>query len=383
MAATTKRDYYEVLSVSRNASLDEVKKAYRKLAMQFHPDRNPGNKEAEEKFKEASEAYEVLSDQEKRQRYDAYGHEGVRNSFGAGGFTWQDFHHFGDISDIFGDLEDIFGLGSIFGGRTGRSRRGIRRGADLQYELEITLNEAATGVEKKIEIPRHETCTDCRGSGAKSGTSPQTCPTCNGSGQQRYTQGFFTFAQPCTRCRGQGTIITDPCPKCKGSGMIEQIRSLSVKVHPGVDTGVRLRIRGEGEAAPGGGQPGDLYVLINVKPHSVFERHENDLVCEVSISFTQAVVGAEIEVPTLDGNVSMKIPAGTPSHKLFRLRGKGIPDLHGRGTGDLHVQVVVEVPTKLTAKQKELLLEFAKSRGENIDSLSKGFLDKVKSSFSS
>ncbi|MFB3897466.1 MAG: molecular chaperone DnaJ [bacterium] len=377
-----KRDYYEVLGLSKTASVDEIKKTYRKMAMQYHPDRNPGNKEAEEKFKEASEAYEVLSDQEKRQRYDAYGHEGVRSTFSPGGFTWQDFHHFGDISDIFGDIEDIFGLGSIFGGRTGRGRRGIRRGADLQYELEVTLNEAATGVEKKIEIPRHESCTECRGTGAKSGTSPQTCPTCNGTGQQRFSQGFFTLAQPCSRCRGQGTIITDPCPKCKGSGLIEQTRSLSVKVHPGVDTGVRLRIRGEGEAAPGGGQPGDLYVLINVKPHPVFERHENELVCQVPISFTQAVIGAEIQVPTLDGKVSMKVPAGTPSHKVFRLRGKGIPDLHGQGIGDLHVQVTVEVPTKLTAKQKEILIEFAKSRGENLDSLSKGFLDKVKSSFS-
>lgn len=382
MPSTTKRDYYEVLGITKTASVDEIKKAYRKMAMQFHPDRNPGNKEAEEKFKEASEAYEVLSDQEKRQRYDAYGHEGVRSTFSPGGFTWQDFHHFGDISDIFGNIEDIFGLGSIFGGRTGRSRRGVRRGADLQYELEVTLNEAATGVEKKIEIPRHETCTECRGTGAKSGTSPQTCPTCNGTGQQRFSQGFFTLAQPCSRCRGQGTIITDPCQKCKGTGLIGQTRSLSVKVHPGVDTGVRLRIRGEGEAAPGGGQPGDLYVLINVTPHPVFERHENELVCQVPISFTQAVIGAEIQVPTLDGNVNMKVPAGTPSHKVFRLRGKGIPDLHGQGTGDLHVQVVVEVPTKLTAKQKEILIEFAKSRGENLDSLSKGFLDKVKSSFS-
>ncbi|MCX7919989.1 MAG: molecular chaperone DnaJ [bacterium] len=381
MVATTKRDYYEILGVSRDASLDEIKKAYRKLAMQFHPDRNPNNKEAEEKFKEASEAYEVLSDPEKRQRYDAYGHEGVRSTFSPGGFTWQDFHHFSDISDIFGDLEDFFGLGNIFGGRSRRTRRTIRRGADIQYELEITLEEAATGVEKKIDVPRHETCLDCRGTGAKQGTSPQSCPSCHGSGQQRYTQGFFTFAQTCTRCRGHGTVITDPCPQCRGTGLVEHIRSLSVKVHPGVDTGVRLRIRGEGESAPGGGQPGDLYVLINVKPHPIFERHENDLVCEVPITFTQAVLGAEIEVPTLDGKVKMKIPAGTPSHKLFRLKGKGIPDLHGQGMGDLHVRVVVEIPTKLTAKQKELLLEFAKSRGENLDSISKGFFDRVKSSF--
>jgi len=378
MPSTTKRDYYEILSVQRNASLDEIKKSYRKLAMQFHPDRNPGNKAAEEKFKEASEAYEVLSDTEKRQRYDAYGHDGVRNAFGSGGFTWQDFHHFNDISDIFGDLGDIFGLGSIFGGGSGRTRRGIRRGADLQYELEVTLNEAATGIEKKIEIPRHETCAECRGTGAKKGTSPQTCPTCKGSGQQRYTQGFFTLAQPCSQCRGQGKIITDPCQKCSGTGLVEQTRSLSVKVHPGVDTGVRLRIRGEGEAAPGGGQPGDLYVLISIHPHPVFERHEDELVCEVPISFTQAVVGSEIAVPTLDGKMNLKIPAGTPSHKVFRLRGKGIPNLHGHGVGDMHVRVLVEIPTKLTAKQKELLIEFAKSRGEDIDLLSKGFFDKVK-----
>lgn len=376
---TTKRDYYEILGISKSASLDEIKKAYRKAAMQFHPDRNPGNKEAEEKFKEASEAYEVLSDSEKRERYDRFGHEGVSNSFGSGGFSWQDFHHFDDVSDIFGNLGEIFGFEGIFGGR---GRRAVH-GRDLQYELEVTLKESYTGIEKRIEIPRNETCEKCKGSGAKPGTSRQTCSSCKGTGQQRFQQGFFTYAQTCSNCRGQGTIVRSPCDECRGSGLIQKKRTISVKVPPGVDTGSRLKIRGEGEGGVNGTPPGDLYILIHVQEHAHFQRQETELVCEIPLSIPQAALGTELEIPTLDGNAKLKIPAGTQSHKIFRIRGKGMPDLHGRGHGDLHVRVIVQIPEKLNAKQKELLTEFAKASGEDANpSGNKSLFDKVKDVFS-
>jgi molecular chaperone DnaJ len=347
-----KRDYYEILEVQRNASDADLKKAYRRLAMKYHPDRNPDNKEAEEKFKEAKEAYEILSDTQKRAAYDQFGHAGINPGGGsqdAGfGFSGANF------SDIFGDV-----FGDIFGAGRGGSR--VYRGADLQYNLDITLEEAVNGAEVKIRVPRMDACGVCLGSGAKPGSQPQNCPTCNGVGQVRMQQGFFSVQQTCPHCHGAGKIIKDPCPQCAGSGRVKQHKTLSVKVPAGVDTGDRIRLSGEGEAGQNNGPAGDLYVQINVKPHPIFAREESNLICTIPISMGTAVLGGELEIPTLDGRVKLKIPAETQTGKVFRVRGKGVKPVRGGARGDLLCRVLVETPVNLSSQQKELLREFENS----------------------
>jgi len=377
MATTSKRDFYEVLGVERDATIDALKKAYRKLALQYHPDRNSGDPEAEEMFKEATQAYEVLSDPNKRESYDRFGHQGVQGGFG-GGFNAEAFSDFGDI---FGNFSEFFD--EIFGGsRRGSSRAGgVARGGDLRYDVEITLEEAATGIEKTIEVPRHEACETCDGNGCAPGTSPVTCTNCHGAGQVRFSQGFFSISRPCPRCGGRGASIESPCSGCSGSGRFLTRRKLTVKVPAGTDTGLRLKVSGEGEGGIRGGPPGDLYIFLAVRPHEIFDRDGDDIICEVPISFIQAALGAEIEVPTLSGKARMKVPAGTQTHKIFRLRGKGLPNLRGHGGGDLFARVVVETPTKLNARQKELLEEFAKISGEQHNPIIQGFFEKVKDVF--
>jgi molecular chaperone DnaJ len=366
---SAKKDYYELLAVSRNASEEEIKKAYRRLALQLHPDRNPGDKQAEEKFKEVSEAYQILSDAEKRAKYDQYGHA----AFGESGPFAGGFDFTAGFEDVFGDI-----FGEFFGGG---GRRGRGRGDDLRYNLTLKFEEAVSGTEKKIKIPRHGQCETCRGSGARAGTTPQTCPTCRGRGQVNFQQGFFSVSRTCSQCQGQGTIIKDPCASCGGSGRLRKLHTLSVKIPSGVDTGSRLKLRGEGESAPAGGTPGDLYVVIQVEPHPIFVRENQDIFCDVPISFAQATLGAEIDVPTLNGKVKMKIPPGTQSGKVFRMKGKGISDVQGYHQGDQHVRVFVETPTHLTARQKELLREFAAAGGEEVNPMAKGFIDKMKELF--
>ncbi len=365
-----KRDYYEILGVERNASEDDLKKAYRKLALRYHPDKNPGDKAAEERFKELSEAYQILSDAGRRSQYDRFGHAAFEQG---GGFGFD----FGatNLDDILGDLfGDFFGTGR---GRGGRSR--ARRGQDLQYKLDITFEEAANGCERTLSIPRLSACSTCKGTGAKPGTSPKECPQCRGAGQVRFQQGFFSIAKTCGHCNGQGTVITAPCPECGGGGAERKVHTLSVKIPAGVDTGSRLKLRGEGESGGSGGPAGDLYVLIQVAEHPIFVREGNDVICEVPMSFAQIALGSEIEVPTLNGPAKVKVPAGTQSGHAFRLKGKGIPDLGGYGRGDQIVRVAVETPRRLTARQKELLEEFARLSGEEVHPLSKSFLDKVRS----
>ncbi len=347
-----KRDYYEVLGLARGATDDEVKKAYRKAAMKHHPDRNPGDKQAEEKFKEVSEAYEVLSNAEKRAAYDAHGHAGLDPSmggFGAGGFNQG-----ANFSDIFGDV-----FGDIFGG--GRGSQRSNRGADLRYTLEISLEDAVHGAKVTIKVPTMVPCESCSGSGARRGSSPVPCTTCNGRGEVRMQQGFFSVQQTCPSCRGRGRMIKDPCPDCRGQGRVENIRSLEVKIPAGVDSGDRIRLAGEGEEAAQGGTPGDLYVQIAVKEHKLFKREGADLFCEVPVGFVDAALGGELEIPTLDGRVKLKIPEGTQSGRLFRLRGKGVAPVRGGGPGDMLVRVSVETPVKLNKHQKELLREFQSS----------------------
>ena len=346
----SKRDFYEVLGVERGASEAEVKKAYRRLAMKYHPDRNPDDKDAENKFKEATEAYEVLSDADKRAAYDQYGHAGVDPQMGGGaGFGGAGF------SDIFGDVfSDFFGGG---GGRRG----GPQRGSDLRYTMELSLEDAVRGKTVEIRVPTLVECKPCEGSGAKKGTKPVTCTTCNGMGQVRMQQGFFAVQQTCPRCHGSGQMITDPCTSCNGQGRVEESKTLSVKVPAGVDTGDRIRLTGEGEAGAHGGPAGDLYVVVNVKPHDIFERDGRNLHCEVPISIVDATLGGELEVPTLDGRVKLKIPEGTQTGKLFRLRGKGVTPVRGGGVGDLICRVVVETPVKLNKRQRELLEELRES----------------------
>ena len=364
----TKRDYYEILGVEKKASADEVKSAYRKLAMQFHPDKNK-SPDAEEKFKEISEAYAVLSDQGKRQQYDQFGHAGIDQRY-----SQEDIFRGADFEDLFKDIGmggrgrgggSIFDI--FFGGGGGR-REGPSRGSDLLYELAINLEDAANGKAVELEVPRTEACDVCHGSGAKPGTSPKTCSTCRGSGQVNRTQntpfGRFMTTSSCTTCRGTGTIIDSPCIACHGGGTVQRRRKIEVKIPPGVDTGSRLRVSSEGEAGAKGGPPGDLYVEVNVRPHNIFTRDENDLIMEATISFTQAALGDEIIVPTLDGRAEMKIPSGTQNSQVFRLKGKGIPGLHMSGKGDQLVKIKVAVPTKLTDRQKELLREFAHISGE-------------------
>jgi molecular chaperone DnaJ len=360
-------DYYQTLEVDRNASEADIKKAYRRLALQYHPDRNPGDKRSEEKFKEVNEAYACLSDPQKRANYDSFGTaEGMGAGFG-----------FGDFSSSFGDVfGDIFG--EFFGDFSGRSRKRPVKGQDLRYDLELSLKESVTGLEKEITIPRWDSCDTCSGTGAKPGTAPTVCSTCKGTGQTRLQQGFFSIARTCSNCRGTGSIISDPCSDCRGQGKTRKKHHVSLKVPPGVDSGIRLRVSGEGEPGSLGGPNGDLYVMINVIPHPFFKRKGNDLHCEVPVSFVQAALGAEIEIPTIYGKEPLKIPSGTPSGRVFHLRGKGAPKLGGYGRGDQYVTVSVDVPRKLTKRQKELLREFAEISGDDI---SKKFMDKVKDIF--
>ncbi len=363
----TKRDYYEVLGLQRGAGGDEIKKAYRKVALKYHPDRNQGDAEAEERFKEASEAYQVLSDEEKRAQYDRFGHAAFEQG---GGF---DFNAAG-FEDVFGDI-----FGDFFGGR--RGRRGPSRGDDLRYDLEIEFEEAIFGVEKTVRIPRLAGCETCGGEGTRDGASRETCLACAGAGQVRYQQGLFSVAKTCGECQGAGTVIRDPCPDCGGAGAVHKRQSLSVKIPAGVDHGSRLKLRGEGEVGRHNGPAGDLYVVIYVREHPIYRREGLDVVCDVPIGMTQAALGTEIEVPTPHGVVKMKIPSGTQSGKIFRLKGKGAPDLRGYGTGDMLARVAVEIPRKLTKKQTQLLEEFASLSGEDVHPQSKGFLDKVKEMF--
>ncbi|MCH7913228.1 MAG: molecular chaperone DnaJ [Deltaproteobacteria bacterium] len=367
-----KSDYYELLGVGRSAGEEELKKAYRKLALKHHPDRNPGDKQAEEKFKQVSEAYQILSDPGKRAQYDRFGHA----AFGDGGPFSSGFDFNSGFEDIFGDI-----FGEFFGTTTSRRRSQAQRGEDLRYNLDISFEEAASGTEKKIKVPQHRSCDTCHGSGSRPGSSPRTCATCRGRGQVSFQQGFFSVSRTCSHCHGQGAINPDPCSVCHGSGRVRKLHALSVKIPGGVDSGSRLKIRGEGEGGILGGPSGDLYVVMRVQEHPIFIRDGLEIICEVPISFVQAALGAEIEVPTLKGKVKIKIPFGTQSGKVFRLKGKGIKDVHGYNQGDQHVRVIVETPTHLTAKQKELLREFAALEVEEVHPLSKGFIDKVKEMF--
>jgi molecular chaperone DnaJ len=371
-AVARKRDYYDVLGVGRSASDEEIKKAYRRLAMKYHPDRNPGDKSAEEHFKEASEAYQVLGDSDRRAQYDRFGHAAFEPGSGFGGF---DFSAAG-FEDVFSDI-----FGDFFGTARGRGRTRARRGEDLRYDLEIGFEEAIAGTTKVISVPRLGTCEACNGEGTKGGVARATCSACRGSGQLRFQQGFFTIAKTCGQCNGQGTVIRDPCRSCGGSGVMQKTQSLNIKIPAGVDSGSRLKLRSEGEGGRNGGPPGDLYVVINVREHPLFSRHENDIICEVPISFAQAALGAEIDVPTLEGRIKMTIHQGTQSGTVLRLKGKGAPDLRGGRRGDELVRVIVETPRKLTHRQRQLLEEFARSSGEEVHPLSKGFLDKVKEMF--
>ncbi len=374
---STKRDYYDILGVQKGASKDDIKKAYRKLAMQYHPDRNPDNKEAEAKFKEASEAADVLLDDDKKARYDQFGHAGVNGQQGfggAGGFQGD----FGDFGDIFGDI-----FGDMLGG--GRGRRGPGRsrgrpGDDLQMGIDIDFAEAAFGCEKTISLTKNVKCDTCNGSGAKAGSSPTTCDYCNGHGEVRRQQGFFTVSSTCPKCNGSGQMIKDPCGTCHGAGKKKKKVDLQVKVPAGIDQGQRLKLSQEGDAGAMGGPSGDLYVVINIKPHEIFERDEFDVHCTVPISFSQAALGAEMEVPTLSGKVALKIPAGTQSGVKMRLKGKGIQRLGGYGQGDQIVSVHVETPTKLSNEQKDLFKRLAEL-DHNSNPMSRGFFDKVKDLF--
>lgn len=344
-----KRDYYKVLGLSRQANEEEIKKAYRKMALKYHPDRNPGNKEAEESFKEAAEAYEVLHDPQKREIYDRFGHEGLKST----GFSG--FGGFEDIFSSFGDIfEDFFGFGRR--GRGGASR--AREGADLRYDLSVSFMEAAEGKDLELKIPRLETCSICQGSGLEPGTSPEYCPTCGGRGQVVQTQGFFRISTPCPRCHGQGQIIAHPCKSCQGQGRIEQTKTLSVKIPPGISNGSRLRFRGQGEGGINGGPPGDLYVVVYVEEHEFFHREGDDVLCSIPISMTQAALGAEIEVPTLNKPKKLTVPKGIQNGQTLRLKGEGFPHLRGSGKGDQIFQVSVKIPSHLTKKQEELLREF-------------------------
>lgn len=343
----SKRDYYEILNVARNASEADIRQAYRRLAMKYHPDRNPGDQVAEENFKEAKEAYEILADARKRAAYDQFGHAGVDNS-ASGGYGGS-----ADLGDIFGGV-----FRDIFGGGRGGGGQGYR-GSDLRYTLDLTLEEAVFGTTAKIRIPSLVSCAACAGSGAKPGTKPTTCPTCRGVGQVRMQQGFFSIQQTCPRCQGRGTIIPEPCDTCHGSGRVEEQKTLSVKVPAGVDNGDRIRLSGEGEHGEQGGPPGDLYVQIQVKAHPIFTREESDLYCAVPISFTTAALGGELEVPTLDGRVTLKIPAETQTGKILRIRGKGVKPVRGGATGDLLCRIQIETPVNLTKEQKDLLQQFA------------------------
>ncbi|MGZ4812698.1 MAG: molecular chaperone DnaJ [Terriglobales bacterium] len=377
MANNGKRDYYEVLGVTRTATEQEVKSAYRKLALQYHPDRNPDNPDAEERFKECTEAYTVLADADKRSNYDRFGHAGV-SGMGAGGFDPTIFQDFGDLGDILGS---IFGMGDMFGGMAGRKRTWAQRGADLRHDLTLEFEEAVFGVEKKVNVRRHEACETCEGSGVAPGHGPTTCRTCGGRGQVRYQQGFFSIARTCSACQGRGSVITDPCKACRGEGRQVRERMIDVKVPAGVEDGTRIRYSSQGEAGTHGGPAGDLYIVLHVKEHSMFEREGKDLHCVVPISFSQAALGAEIEIPTLEGVEKLKIPDGTQSGTVFKLRNRGAPVLNGRGKGDLFVEVKVHTPSKLTKRQRELLQEFAGTDGIENKPQRATILGKVKDIF--
>ncbi|HQP10301.1 MAG TPA: molecular chaperone DnaJ [Candidatus Omnitrophota bacterium] len=378
-----KKDYYEVLGVAKDATLAQIKKAYRSMALKYHPDRVTEDKKAEasEKFKEISEAYGVLSDAKKRATYDQYGHAGIDQTY-----TADDIFRGADFSSIFGEsgLGDIFsqffgggGGFDIFGG--GRSSSRARRGRDIQYEVEVTLQEAYTGIRKKVKIPRNEHCTECDGNGAKSGTALKRCDACGGRGQVVMSSGFFSMQQTCSACNGRGQTITEPCPKCQGRGVNRVTRTIDVNIPPGVDNNSRLRVSGEGEVGKAG--PGDLYLYIHVLPHEIFQREENDIYMQLPLSFVVAALGGDVSVPTMDGSVEMKIPPGTQSGKVFRLKGKGMPSLRGGYQGEQYVKVMIEVPKKLTAEQRDLLEQFAKISGEKILSPGDSLRDKIKKVF--
>ena len=381
-----KRDYYEVLGVARGTSQDDLKKAYRKLALQYHPDRNPGNKEAEEKFKEVSEAYEILSDAQKRARYDQFGHQGVGAGAGAGpgqgGF--QGFGGGVDLEEALRTFMGEFGEGgSVFdaffgGGGGGGRRRGRSEGADLRYDLNISFQDAAFGCKKELEIPRMAACSACHGEGAEPGSRKTVCKTCAGHGQVRSGGGFFSVARTCPACQGSGETIANPCKKCRGQGRMSERKKLTVKIPAGVEEGSRLKVGGAGEDGAGGGPAGDLYVVLKVQPHEIFERHEDDLVCQIPVGLPTLAMGGELEVPTLEGKATIKIPTGTQSGKVFRLKGRGISNVHGYGRGDLIVKVMVETPIHLTDEQKQLLKRFAEISGDSVYPITQSFWEKAK-----
>lgn len=375
----TKRDYYEILGVEKNATQEEIKKAYRKMAMKYHPDRNPGDKTAEEKFKEAAEAYEVLGDPEKRRRYDQFGHQGVGDQV----------HGFTNFQDIFSAFSDIFGTSGssifdgIFGGMGAGTRRGgIRAGNSLKCRVNITFEEAAFGCTKTIELRRAELCSQCNGDGCAPGTRPRPCRTCQGRGQVYQNQGFFSVAMTCPTCHGKGTVIEKPCPACEGSGREERTVRIRVNIPAGIEDGTRLRVPDEGEPSPNGGPRGDLFCYVFVEEHDFFQRHGNDVLCEVPITFSQAALGTELEVPTLRGKARLKIPPGTQSGTVFRLRGQGFPNMRGYGEGDQIVQVTVETPKKLTPRQEELFRELAMLEEKNVSPKRQGFMEKIRKYFS-
>ncbi|MEO0454152.1 MAG: molecular chaperone DnaJ [Verrucomicrobiota bacterium] len=380
-----KADYYEILGTAKGATEEEIKKAYRKMAIKYHPDKNQGDKEAEEKFKEIGEAYEVLSDAEKRAAYDRYGHQAFeQGGFGSAGQSGGGFH---DPFDVFREVFNGGGGGGIFGDMfeeafTGRGRGSSGRGADLRYDMEISLEEAVNGAEKQISIRKPASCGSCDGSGAAKGSSVVTCSTCRGTGQVSVSRGFFSMSQPCPTCGGSGQTIEKPCAECGGHGRVEKTSKIKVKIPAGVDTGSRLRMPNQGEAGMRGAESGDLYIVIHIKQHALFERHDNDLFCEVPISFVKATLGGELIVPTLEGRASVKVPAGTASGKVFRLRSKGVPDLRSGARGDLHVRIYVEVPRKLNAEQKKALEAFAEVCDDDTHPEEKSFFDKAKGFFS-
>ncbi len=371
-----KRDYYEVLGIQRSAAPEEIKKAYRRLALKFHPDRNPGDREAEEKFKEAAEAYSVLIDPQKRGVYDRFGHDGLRGE-GFSGFSGFNSTIFSDFEDILGNFFN-FGFEGFFGGRQQRRESYPRRGRDLALELEISLEEAAFGGEKEININRFELCPVCSGSKMQPGTNMETCSHCQGRGTIRYQQGFFAISRTCSHCEGSGQRIPFPCKECRGTGRKKKKKSLTIKIPPGVDDGTKLRLEGEGEAGDKDAEKGDLYVITRVKKHKFFERDDNNLYCEISISFVKAALGTTIEIPTLEGSEILKIPEGTQPGEIIRLKGKGIKDLYSRHKGDLFIKVIVNTPKNLSKNQKNYLKQFAESRGEYTERIDRSIIDKVK-----
>jgi molecular chaperone DnaJ len=377
-----KRDYYEVLGIARTASQDEVKKAYRRLAVKYHPDKNPNNSKAEEQFKEASEAYEILSDPEKRTRYDRFGHEAVRTAFGEGGFSWSDFHHFSDFEDIFGDLFSSF-FGTSFGRSWERTTRTTRRGRNLRIGLTITLDDAVNGKDEEITLHRLEKCEACNGTGTKDRTGPRTCSRCKGIGQVRYSQGFFSINTTCDLCRGKGTVIDNPCDVCQGNGRAKHKAKVKVHIPRGIDDGMQIRIPGEGEPGAGDSHRGDLFVAIHVEEHPFFKRKGDDIYCEIPITVVQAALGDEVELPTLYGSTKLRIPAGTQTHQVLRIKAQGMPlDDYSTRKGNMYVRVIIKTPTKLTTRQKELLREFSKLSKEKpvTGDGTKSFFEKVKES---